>query len=97
MIEWGVNKAMKTLPVLALVLGLALTCAGCAHYYSVTMNNGQVITSRGKPHLDKANGVFVFKDVRGEERRIPAGSVSSVGPASDKTDTKGFNPKPSRK
>jgi len=87
---------MKALPLLVLVLGVALTCAGCSRFYNITTNSGRVMTARGKPHYDKENGVFVFKDVHGEERRIPAGSVSGIAPASDKVDTLGFNPKPSR-
>lgn len=97
--EWarrGVNKRMKSLLLLSFALGLALTCAGCARFYNVQLNNGQVITSRGKPHYDKANSVFTFTDALGQPRRVPAGSVRSVAPASDKADNPGFNPKPSR-
>ena len=78
-----------------LVLAL-LFVSGCARYYNVTMSSGHVITAKGKPHYDKPNGVFVFKDVKGQERRIPAGSVSQIAPASDHSDPTGFNPKSSR-
>lgn len=87
---------MKALPLFVLALGVALAGAGCSRFYNITTNSGRVMTSRGKPHYDKENAVFVFKDVHGEERRIPAGSVSGIAPASDKADTTGFNPQPSR-
>ena len=79
-----------------MALGVALVCTGCARFYNITTSSGRVITSRGKPHYDKANGVFVFTDVRGEQQRIPAGSVSQVAPASDKSDPMRFNTKSSR-
>lgn len=87
---------MKSLLLLSCALGLALTCAGCSRFYNVRLNNGQVITSRGKPSYDKANSVFTFTDAMGESRRVPAGSVSSIAPASDTSNPQGFNPKPSR-
>jgi len=87
---------MKALPFLSIALGLALLGTGCVRYYNITTNSGRIITSHGKPHYDKANGVFVFKDVQDQERRIPAGSVAGISPASDKENTQGFNPKPSR-
>lgn len=87
---------MKALPLFGLTLGVMLLCAGCARNYNITTTSGRVMTSRGKPHYDKENSVFVFTDVRGEERRIPAGSVRQIAPASDKSDATGFNPKPSR-
>ena len=90
------NQRMKTFPMFQFVLAATLLCAGCARNYNVTTTSGRVITSRGKPYYDKANSVFVFTDVRGEQRQIPAGSVRQIAPASDKSDATGFNPKPSR-
>ena len=94
--RWRLNHRMKAIPLLGLALGLSLLATGCARNYNVTTSGGRVITSRGKPHYDKQNSVFVFTDMRGQERRIPAGSVSQIAPASDKSDPTGFNPKPSR-
>lgn len=88
---------MKALPFFALILGAAIFCAGCVRNYNVTTNSGRVITSRGKPKYDKENSVFVFTDTTGQVRRMPAGSVKLIAPASDKPeDTTGFNPKPKR-
>jgi len=64
-----------------LVLLLApLLLAGCAQHYVVTLNNGARITTKGKPTL--AGGVYVFKDLQGQEGRIPAGRVTEISPAS---------------
>jgi hypothetical protein len=87
---------MSQKPFLSLALLALLLCASCANHYTITTNSGRTITTRGKPHYDKANSCFVYKDLHGDEQRIPAGSVSVIAPASDKTDTTGFNPKMSR-
>jgi hypothetical protein len=85
---------MKSFPLLGLALALALFASGCARYYRITTNSGRVITTKGKPHYDKANSVFVFKDMHGVEQKIPAGSVSQISPASDTSSPTSFNPKP---
>jgi hypothetical protein len=92
----GLNPRMKAFPILGLALCLTFLAAGCARNYNITTNSGRVITSRGKPHYDKANSVFVFTDARGEQSSIPAGSVRQIAPASDATSTTGFDPKPAR-
>ena len=90
------NWRMKARPILCFTLLALLLCAGCARNYNITTSSGHVITAHGKPHYSKANGSFVFKDVTGQERSIPAGSVSQIAPASDKSSATGFNPKPMR-
>ena len=87
---------MKALPLLGFILGMALVCASCAQNYNIITTSGRVISARGKPHYDKANSVFVFTDASGRERRIPAGSVRQIAPASDTSDPTGFNPQPAR-
>ena len=88
---------MKTSLILCVATGLALFAAGCARNYNITTTGGRFVTSRGKPHYDKANSVFIFKDMSEQEQKISAGSVRSVAPASDKPEsTTGFNPQPSR-
>ena len=57
--------------------------AGCARNFNIITNGGTVITARGKPVYDKPRSVFVYKDVNGVERHIPAGSVRQIAPASD--------------
>ena len=64
-----------------LVLLLApLLLAGCAQRYVMTLNNGAHITTKGKPTL--TGGVYVFKDLQGQEGRVPAGRVTEISPAS---------------
>jgi hypothetical protein len=69
---------MKKLALFSLFGLLAL--GGCARHYVVTLNNGGQIGATGKPRRE--GPVYVFKDATGMERRIAAGSVSEIAPAS---------------
>ena len=90
----GLNRPMKLPVLLGFALSLALLGTGCARYYNIITSSGRVITAKGKPRYDRENSVFVFTDVRGELRRIPAGSVSQIAPASDTSSPTSFNVKP---
>jgi hypothetical protein len=68
------NKAC--LPVLVGLLALT----GCASHYVLKLNNGSTVTTATKPHLQE--GSWRFKDAKGEEQFVPAGSVREIGPAS---------------
>ena len=85
---------MKSLALGGLVLSVALYTTGCARYYNIVTANGRVITAKGKPRYDKENSVFVFNDLHGEQRRISAGSVQQIAPASDTSRPTTFNAKP---
>jgi hypothetical protein len=87
---------MKRIPLLGLALAVTLLACGCARNYNVTLSSGSTITSHGKPKYDKENSCFVFTDARGVPRRIPAGSVREITPASESSSKAGFNPQPSR-
>jgi hypothetical protein len=87
---------MKAPVLLVIALAGACLASGCARFYNITTNSGRTIMTRGKPHYDRENSVFVFTDVRGEKRTIPAGSVAQIAPAEDKSSPTGFNPKSSR-
>jgi len=73
------------------VLALLLL-GGCARRFNILTNNGRVITAKGKPKYDPDNSVFIFKDANGVERRISAGSVRQIAPASDTSSPTSFNP-----
>jgi hypothetical protein len=64
--------------------------SGCAPHYNIRTNNGAVLTAKGKPRYDKAEGVFVYKDANGQMRRVPAGSVREIAPTSDASDSSKF-------
>jgi hypothetical protein len=84
---------------LALLIGvIALT--GCAHHYVMKLNNGMVITTASKPKLK--DGVYQFKDAKGEEHFVPEIRVREVAPASmaereDKPQTIKSEPPPKKK
>jgi hypothetical protein len=68
------NKA-----ALPLLIGL-IALTGCAHHYVVLLNNGSQITTGSKPKLNE--GVYYFKDAKGEEHAVAAVRVRQIAPAS---------------
>ncbi len=70
-------KSFFFIALFAFVLG-----TGCARRYDITLSNGEVITAKGKPHLDKQKGTWIFIDASGKTNGISAGRVTQVGPQS---------------
>ena len=66
----------KALPLL---IGL-IALTGCARHYVLKLNNGAEITTDTKPKLKE--GVYYFKDAKGEEHYVPVSRVRQVAPAS---------------
>src|SRR5258708_2305145 len=71
---------MKT-TLFILLLGVAVL-SGCATRYNVQLTNGAVITTKGKPKLDKTTGTYIFKDMTGNPFAIPSVRVQEIAPAS---------------
>lgn len=69
----------RTVTALILTVVAALL-GGCAHPYVLKLQNGTRIVTPGKPKLD--HGYYVYKDAKGEVRKIPAGRVREMEPAS---------------
>ncbi len=69
---------MKKLLWLTLVCGATLT--GCARHYNMTLSNGQTVTARGKPKLDKATGTFRFTNAQGQPQVLPSFRVRTIEP-----------------
>jgi ABC-type Fe3+-hydroxamate transport system substrate-binding protein len=82
---------MKT-AIFVFLLAVAV-CAGCATRYNLTLSNGEIITAKGKPHLNAAKNTYIYKDATGQTNFIPAANVTQIAPASmgDDSPTK-FNP-----
>ena len=68
-------RLQRALPLL-LVLSLGLT--GCASEYIITTNDGQMLTSYGKPELDKDTGMLEFEDSEGRKQQIPQTQVRQM-------------------
>jgi hypothetical protein len=64
---------------LPLLIGL-MVLTGCAHHYVIRLSNGAEITTATKPRLKE--GVYQFKDAKGEEHFVPVNRVREVAPAS---------------
>lgn len=58
-----------------LVLG-ALLLTGCTSHYTMTLNNGGSVITRGKPRLE--HGYYVFKDATGKDQRINSLRVREI-------------------
>ena len=56
------------------------TLAGCAPRYKILLNNGNMITTRGKPKLDSNEGVYRYKDAAGNSTYVPAFRVKEIEP-----------------
>jgi hypothetical protein len=65
--------------LLSLLAGL-IVLTGCAHHYVLRLNSGSEILTASKPKLK--DGVYEFKDARGEEHLVPVGRVREIAPAS---------------
>ena len=62
-----------------LPLGLAaLLLTGCASEYLLITNNGDVLTSYGKPELDKNNELLEFTDSEGRIQQVPQDTIKTV-------------------
>jgi hypothetical protein len=68
------NKA-----ALPLLIGL-IAVTGCAHHYVMKLNTGAQITTASKPKLKE--GIYYFKDAKGEEHAVAATRVREIAPAS---------------
>ncbi len=64
------------------LLTVLTLCAGCASHYNIKLTNGEVITSRGKPKLDKDKNGYYFTDAAGNPDYISLGRVEEIQPQS---------------
>ena len=72
-------RRLLTAPVLAAAV-VAVLMAGCVPRYKITLTNGNLITTRGKPKFDTENNVYRFKDAQGNPGYVPAFRVKEIAP-----------------
>jgi uncharacterized lipoprotein YajG len=77
---------IKAIKLLLPGLTALFLLAGCAHRYDITLTNSVRLTNVSKPVLDRGAGVYIYKDVRGQEHRIIASRVVQIDPHSRKND-----------
>jgi hypothetical protein len=58
----------------------ALLVSGCASHYNITLNNGNMITTRGKPKYDAVTSSYQYKDSNGRPGSLPAFRVKEIAP-----------------
>ncbi len=61
-----------------LILLCTVGLAGCASEYIITTTDGQMLTSDGKPELDRDTGMLEFKDSEGRKQQIPQANVKQM-------------------
>jgi len=66
---------MKNVLIAALC---SLALAGCSSEYIITTTDGQMLTSDGKPQLDKDTGMLEFTDSEGRKQQVPQSSVKQM-------------------
>lgn len=69
---------MKQLCLILLIAPLVLV--GCARHYVITLNNGNHITTRGKPRIQ--GGSYHYTDAQGNPASVGASRVADIAPAS---------------
>jgi hypothetical protein len=82
---------------LPLLFGM-IVLTGCAHHYVMNLNGGAQITTASKPKLKE--GIYYFKDAKGEEHAVAAARVREIAPASvaeRENKPKPFKAEPSKK
>ena len=64
--------------MLLLMVLVTLATVGCASRYKITLNNGNTITTQGKPHYNPENGTYTFKDSFGKPASIPQFRIKEI-------------------
>jgi hypothetical protein len=67
--------------ILPFILLIVMACSGCASNYTIVLNNGDVLTSRGKPRYDASRGTYYFTDAAGHPGSVSASRVREVAPS----------------
>jgi hypothetical protein len=69
---------MKGVLPLTLISALSLSLAGCASDYIMSTKDGRLITSHGKPRLDRETGMYRYEDENGREMQIRAEDIVQI-------------------
>lgn len=72
---------MKSLLTSSCLMALALLLTpGCAPRYQITLTNQNLVTTHGKPKVDKQKGLVSFTDAEGRKQVIPLFTVRTIEP-----------------
>ncbi|MES2818165.1 MAG: YgdI/YgdR family lipoprotein [Pseudomonadota bacterium] len=55
-----------------------LSLAGCSSEHIIVTTDGQLLTSDGKPKLDKDTDMYRFEDSEGRDQQIPKSSIKQI-------------------
>lgn len=79
-----VRPFLKTVQNFVPIFAALWLVTGCAHRYDITLTNSVRLTNVSKPVLDRATGVYIYKDVKGQEHKIMASRVVQIDPHSQR-------------
>jgi hypothetical protein len=88
------HRGLCLLPILVALCALT----GCASHYVMKLTDGAQITTASKPKLKE--GVYYFKDAKGEEHAVGEARVQEIAPASmveKSSKPKGIQSEPQKK
>jgi uncharacterized lipoprotein YajG len=71
-------------------LAAALLLTGCARHYDMTLTSGMRVSYVTKPVLDRASGVYTYKDAAGRRRQIDSAHVVRIDPHSNRNLSKAY-------
>ncbi|WP_279027683.1 YgdI/YgdR family lipoprotein [Gibbsiella quercinecans] len=69
---------MKKLSVLLVLSGICFALTGCASDYVISTNDGHLITTHGKPEIDKDTGLISYKDKAGNHYQLNRNQVKEI-------------------
>lgn len=55
-----------------------LSLSGCSSEYIIATTDGQLITTEGKPKLDKDTDMYRFEDSEGRDQQIQKSTVKQI-------------------
>lgn len=70
-------KKKSLIPALLLFTPV-LMLAGCAGQYVISTKDGHMITTHGKPEIDKSTGLISYKDLDGSQHQVNQVDVKEI-------------------
>lgn len=69
---------MKKWAVIISAVGLAFAVSGCSSDYVMSMKDGRMILTDGKPEVDDDTGLVSYRDREGNQMQINRDEVSQI-------------------
>ena len=80
LIGWRCARSRGLWSHVAVFVLALLLMPGCASRYQMTLSNQHVVTTHGKPKVDKKLGTVSYTDAEGKKHVIPSITVLKIEP-----------------